>query len=456
MARTSSRLSARASRTGTTLQPARAVGLPVGFQVPPLPQATVPARPTGTPATRPVLVPPLVFSLTPAKATRGILDYTSRAGERLYEAAIKELDSKKYDGEPDGLLSFLELLEERAHKNGWNTSILMIPSVTGTTSNNLIQDYGTITLERIKDHEETYIDTPSRDAQDTNLLYECIMNSVSREGKSKITMWKKDYWLNGYSSGNLLLKVLIRECHMDTNATIGSIRQKLSNLDTYLPTVGYNISKFNMYVSSQVEQLRARGQYSNDLLMNLFKGYMAASDKAFVSYIDKKLETYEEGTNIKSDQLMLWARQKYDLLMEKGLWNAPTEDEEKILALTAQVKQMEKRFSSKGKAKGNQQPIQKRERTPKKEKPTWFAVQPADTKKKVKWNKKEWNWCGKATGGKCEAFTIHYPSACKGLTPNAKSQKKTKYKNVQIKAEEGIIEEPTDRNGNDDGFESDH
>ena len=49
------------------------------------------------------------------------------------------------------------------------------------------------------------------------------------------------------------------------------------------------------------------------------------------------------------------------------------------------------------------------------EKPSWFTKQPSDVHKKVTWNNREWNWCGKVTGGQCEAFVIHKPSECKGL-----------------------------------------
>ena len=102
-----------------------------------------------------------------------------------------------------------------------------------------------------------------------------------------------------------------------------------------------------MYVKKLVDQLRARGEYINDLLINLFKGYLAATEKSFTTYIDKKLEAYEEGQDMTADQLMLWARNKYDLLLDKGTWNAPTEQEEKIIALQAQVKEMVKKLSEK-------------------------------------------------------------------------------------------------------------
>jgi hypothetical protein len=45
------------------------------------------------------------------------------------------------------------------------------------------------------------------------------MNSISKEGKNKILIWKKQYTVRNFSSGTLLLKIIIRESHLDTNAT---------------------------------------------------------------------------------------------------------------------------------------------------------------------------------------------------------------------------------------------
>jgi len=423
-------------------------------------------NPPRPPARQQQIIPPAqanpqapAFALTPALAKRGILDYETRAGERIYEAATKPLDTKeKYDGESSGLYQFLELLKERARNHGWDDGIMSIPGViAGGTPSQLLSDYGTIDLKRIKTYEETYIDTACRQAQDSNLLYECIMKSLASECKDKVTIWKKHYFAKGLPSGNLLLKVLIRECYLDTNATSGAIRKRLSSLDTYLPTVGYNITKFNLYVAKLIQQLRARGESSNDLLINLFTGYLAATDKSFTAYIEKKLETYEEGTPVTPDQLMLWARNKYDLLLDKGLWNAPTEEEEKILALSAKIKQMENRWKKGGEkshdkksptenSTTNSPPI-KREREKKKELPDWFATQPKDVNKPITWNKKEWHWCGKATGGKCEKFTRHKPNQCRGIKPNTK-----KIKAPKIKVEQSIVD-TQEAKEDDDGFE---
>ena len=422
----------------------------------------MPPNPPTRPPRAPNLPPPEpIFALSPALATRGIIDYNSRTGERIYTSATKELDATKYDGEAQGLMPFLELLEERTTNFGWDKSIMLIPMRNGD-SKNLLMEYGTITLEQIREHEESYIATQSRNAQDANLLYECIMTSISSECKAKLTIWKCEYRCMNLPSGNLLLKVLIRECHLDTNATVGGIRNRLSALDTYLPTVGYNITKFNMYVKNLVDQLRARGEYTNDLLINLFKGYLSATDKSFTTYIEKKLEAYEEGQDMSADQLMLWARNKYDLLLDKGTWNAPTEQEEKIIALQAQVKEMAKKLSEKKSSqptknkssKSSSTATDKKKKSKRIEKPAWFTEKPADVTKKVTWNNREWNWCGKDTGGKCESYVIHKPSECKGLKRPTTTKQEKQNKRIKFKAHQAITDtnDDADTSPFDEGF----
>ena len=93
-----------------------------------------------------------------------------------------------------------------------------------------------------------------------------------------------------YESGNLLLKVLVRESHLDTNATTSWIRTQLSSLDEYMMIIGSNIGKFNFHVQTLMGSLTARGETSTDLLTNLFKGYAKCSDKPFVAYMARKQE----------------------------------------------------------------------------------------------------------------------------------------------------------------------
>lgn len=66
-----------------------------------------------------------------------------------------------------------------------------------------------------------------------------------------------------------------------------------------------------------VHSLAARGERTEDLLSNLFKGYLAVSDESFIRYISTKLEKYEEGEDTNADKLMQLADNKYRLLKEK-------------------------------------------------------------------------------------------------------------------------------------------
>jgi hypothetical protein len=239
---------------------------------------------------------------------------------------------------PDELYQFIAMLKMRSAKFGWDhdqTGVLMIPNNYGSRTGpmtNILEEYGILNIEQLRDFEKTYMATATRLAQEDRLLFQCIYNSISKEGKKKILIWKDDYELKIggklYQSGILLLKVVIRGSHLDTNATISMVRQKLSNLDTYMSTIGNDITKFNGYVKMLVDGLSARGEITNDLLVNLFKGYGACSDKSFVDYIRRKQEKYDEGDDIKPEQLMQFADTKFKQLKDKELWEAPSLEEE--------------------------------------------------------------------------------------------------------------------------------
>jgi hypothetical protein len=104
-----------------------------------------------------------------------------------------------------------------------------------------------------------------------------------------------------------------------------------------------------LHVQSLLEALNARGETTTDLLTFLFKGYKAAKDEKFVEYIEKKEEYYEEGNDLGANKLMSLAKTKWSIRKQKHLWNAPSEQEEKILALEAKVKKLESQRSNKNK-----------------------------------------------------------------------------------------------------------
>ena len=260
---------------------------------------------------------------TPATAVGGIIDYSTTQGRKMYASATAKLSEDLYNCNAEDLYAFLKTLLERAREYGWETpgvGIMSIPDdpVNPTEFKSLIDNHGEIDIEMIRTFKSSYVHGQIRSAQDAAMLYRCLMNSISREGKRKILVWEDQYQIGAYGSGNLLLKIIVRESHLDTNATSALIRKKLTNLDRYLPTIDQDITKFNTYVKLLIDGLRSRGEATNDMLINLFKGYSACSDREFIEYIKRKEDAFEEGQQITPDQLMKYADEKYKTLLEKG------------------------------------------------------------------------------------------------------------------------------------------
>ncbi len=90
-----------------------------------------------------------------------------------------------------------------------------------------------------------------------------------------------------------------------------------------------------------VQALTARNQSTSDLLINLFKRYLAVSDKAFRGWLNRKQEAHEKGRPTYEE-----CENKFDMLVENGKWNAPT-GEEKIVTLEAKLMSSIKNFDKK-------------------------------------------------------------------------------------------------------------
>ena len=128
------------------------------------------------------------FSLTPATAIGGIIDYSTSSGRKMYAAATAKLEEDLFDCVAEDLYSFLKALKDRTREFGWDThgvGILSIPDdpINPTNFKSLIDQHWEIELETIRTFEESYIDEPVRPAQDTVQLYRCLMVSLSKEGK---------------------------------------------------------------------------------------------------------------------------------------------------------------------------------------------------------------------------------------------------------------------------------
>ena len=104
--------------------------------------------------------------------------------------------------------------------------------------------------------------------------------------------------------------------------------------------------------------MQGEKQQTQDLLVNLFKGYKACKDAEIVDYIKKKKDLYEEGGEVSYQQLMDWSSlNKFKTRKESEQWWCQrTTEEETIIALQAQVNTLmvyqKKPFNPAGKPNG--------------------------------------------------------------------------------------------------------
>jgi len=92
------------------------------------------------------------IAMTPARASRDPIDYTTKTGSSLYKRATKTLfmDSKDaYDLKPDGLINFLDAINRRGRECGWE---IFTMNNTAGQAKSLLTEYGDLTLQNVIDH----------------------------------------------------------------------------------------------------------------------------------------------------------------------------------------------------------------------------------------------------------------------------------------------------------------
>ena len=183
-------------------------------------------------------------------------------------------------------------------------------------------------------------------------MAECFSNSLTATARTRVASRKEEYTLNGLIDGLLYFKAIIKTASVDTRATTTTLRNKLASLDHHMQEVSSNVSTFIVDVKSWQQSLLARGETTNDLMVNVFRGLKACSDTTFVRYITRKEDDYNEGQDVTVDALLDFAGNKYKSLIEAGEFIQPTDEQQKIVTLTAQLEKLGKTSKSFAKNKG--------------------------------------------------------------------------------------------------------
>lgn len=359
------------------------------------------------------------FSLFPGR-TSDVLDFAEASAVKLYNKAIEGLKIP-YDLSPVTLHQFLIQVRERATAYGWEDVVKLADS--GAVSRNMITDYGLLTIENCRTAAATYINAATRQAQNSTMLYTFLANSLTAEAHTLVFAFSEEFTLENNTQvklgvGIMLLKTIIGKAVVDTEATVDTLRNSIATLDSKIGDLQSNVKLFNMHVVNVKNGLTARGEVVPELVTNLFRAYLSASDNDFVDYIKAKKFSHFDGTARETaDSLMAKALAHYEASFERGTWNAPSAKDARIIALTAENAKL--RGSNKRDVivpkKGDKKTVKDAKN---KAKWAWKAIPPTAGETTKVYNTKTYNWCPHH-----KAWTEHHPNDCtlkgQAANPNA-------------------------------------
>jgi hypothetical protein len=125
---------------------------------------------------------------------------------------------------------------------------------------------------------------------------------------------------------------------IDSVATTKTLRANLRELASFCASVKGDIEQVLTYFDNNHSQIIARGDSVNGPVDILFAAYAAVPCSNFWSYIKHKHEAYTDGTLVITyAKLILLATNKYNLLKQDGSWGAKSPDEERIVAMQAEL-----------------------------------------------------------------------------------------------------------------------
>jgi hypothetical protein len=374
------------------------------------------------------------FALAPALLDQANpWDYSTREGQNIYKAATAPLPYL-FEGRKSSLPAYLLAIRDRADQFGWH-DILEITIGQDANNNNinrsLLTHYGEITLTQVR-ADADYIGTPSRNAQMSHQLYQCLQSSNNKEVADRMVTESENYIIDGTADGPAYLMTLIQTYFVHTEAKPTQLRLKISDAHLLIAEKEYNIDEFNTQINSYVNQLSALGTTTQDLFAHLTKAYKLVPDKHFQTYMSNKIDAHDDGTaRLTSNQLMEIAKAKYDDMVETNTWMLQDEQDKQLVALTAQLEQVElnnKDLKSKlaKRSKNRRQSNQSNN-----EKWKWKEVPPKSGQTTKTFEGKVYNWCTYH-----KKWTIHKPADCrlkdKQIPPKEKKPQKKEQARYQV------------------------
>ena len=369
------------------MDPATAQQLAAGIQalaaaaaaLPPPPAPPAPAAPAADPLNSPY--------------EGGPLDLASRHGSSLFRDGAQALASK-FTGKVNALQLFLADLKTRAKTCRCDHPTHgILTAVAAGTKYNLLDDYGKITDAQVEAARvaRNAADASPRAKQNSQMMYECLMASITEEAKSALASRNQEFHEDGPSLFHHVVSQLFTATFSNAQAT----RDNLA--DFHLKWFRYDVIQVNNYISSAVMTLKAASSAGGtitdqDILYFQFKVYKKIKAPAeWTAHIQFLESTVASTPGYTPKTLFNETQAKYTTLLNQGLWKPSDKTPEKqTLAMVAQQQQAKKSSNNSTKSKPSSGQSSKNTEKDKKNPP--FANSPGKLGDTKQWNGKTYYW----------------------------------------------------------------
>jgi hypothetical protein len=378
------------------------------------------------------------------------LDYTTTQSIKFYNKGCEKLPGEAFNGKL--LLTWLIQVQDKARMFTW-TPILTIKGKL------LTKQFSELTMEEVKAHAQKYQDKSSREAQNSEMLIQCLKASITRTVYNKVYLQMSKYiiyrkrTMEPIEDGVCFLKTIIDNYHSNTRSSTKQIRKQLAQLHYYMKNVAKgDVVKLCEHTRELTYELNAAGETTNDLLANLIEALKEAPDSNFQRWLGnqvdlwsmRKIDWKEDGSDLMEDaeiyyqeainthkwgrranrQEVQYAFKAVDSGTETEVEkDKPKEEsyEETIKALTAQLQEYTTAYTASWSG-FNQKPNVDSKYAWKYIPPK--AGEPTMKRMNVEGQAKTYYWCPHH-----QQWTIHKPTECKRLKPS-RGKKGSKEKKV--------------------------
>jgi hypothetical protein len=242
-----------------------------------------------------------------------------------------------------------------------------------------------ITIEEVRAHAQAYQDRSLREAQNSEMMIQCLKASITRQVYNKIYLQREKYIIirkntnEQVEDGVCFLKTIIDNYHSNTRSSTKQIRKQLATLNHYMRNIAKgNVSKLCEHTRELIFKLNAAGETTNDLLANLIEALKQAPDSNFQRWLSnqvdlwsmRKLDWKQDGSDLMEDaetyyqeaiNTHRWGKKSFKPDVQYAFKSTTSEDEwtqvqenndesrgykDEIKALTAQLKEYTTAYTS--------------------------------------------------------------------------------------------------------------